>query len=600
MTTIGPSQSFKDLLAESKKANGGEAANVINQSEADAIKAKILEETKGLSESDTKAYIQQAETLLKSEFTGTNVTSQFNLTDGSQDIDKPSVFSFKINGEVKQPAPPPKVNTNVNVTDYEKTDKDQQFTTLKANPNNYIKYDTNGNVTGVVLAGKGTKTAAETGVGSTVSDVIQNDFKLHGDLTKVFPNTDDGAKQLLAALQKLPGNSPGKPSLQDAKDLLNFIHKGTDGKGEGPSVDKNSVNEPGKVQRLQVLLEKCCGTMGEEIRGKNTPAGGDDRYGYATTLQIRALSGAIQVDPSKAPAPVKVDSTGEGQSFDHDFTSIIPENKQVMIAIDTSGSMSGNDRQTLTKYDQVIKEHPSSDLGFLVFNSNSDIADSGGNVMFKPGQASGTVSKEQKTVNKAKEEFNNAEANVKQAQQKFDNLTKEYSSLKPGPERNKIYDQKNDALEELNKAKTSQREAKYNLADKERELTGKQKEIVTDAISKSEGTHYESGSKAALKCLDQMDPKGKEPYVIVQTDEPDKSPDSMRDLIKKGLDGKVDAKSVVFFNPDTKETVTLADLTAKCTTNGKFDESKFDTRLVRQEGRAFAIFDSDLRYAHIK
>lgn len=595
MTTIGPSQSFRDLLTESKKTSGGEAGNVINQTEADAIKAKILEETKGLSEADTITYVREAEKLLKSEFTGTNVSSQFTLTDGSKDVNKPSIFSFKISGEIKKEAAPPKVSVDVNVKDYETTDQDKQFTTLKSNPKNYIKYDNNGNVTGVSISGKGVKTAVETGVGKTITDVIQSDFKLHGDLSKVFPNTDEGAKQFLSALQKLPGNNTSKPSLQDARDLLNFIHNGTDGRGEGPSVEKNGVNVPGKVQRLQVLLEKCCGTMGEEIRGKNTAVGGDDHYGYATTLQIRALSGAMKVEQVTAPPAVQVESTGEGQKFDSDFTSLIPDNKQVMIAVDVSGSMSGNDRQTLTKYDQVVKEHPSSDLGFMVFNSNSDKNDSGGNVMFKPGQASGSISKEQNKVNKAKEEFNKAAENVNTAQQNLDNITKEYNSMKSGPDKSQKFLDKKEAYDQLNTAKNIQSKAKSELRELEGKLTVKQHEIVSGAIAKSEGTHYESGSKAAIKSLEQMNPKGKDPYVIVQTDEPDKSPDSMKELVQKALDGTVDAKSIVFFNPDTKESVTLDDLVKKVTTGGKLDEEKFHSRIIRQEGKAFAIYESDLQ-----
>src|SRR5688572_16690025 len=116
MTSIGPSQGFKDLLAESKKANNGEAANTINQSEADAIKAKILEETKGLTETQALEYVKEAESLLKSEFAGTNVSSQFTLSDGSKDVVKPSIFTFNIKGEIKKDAPAPVVHINVNVT----------------------------------------------------------------------------------------------------------------------------------------------------------------------------------------------------------------------------------------------------------------------------------------------------------------------------------------------------------------------------------------------------------------------------------------------------------------------------------------------------
>jgi hypothetical protein len=597
MTTIGPSQSFIKLVEDAKLANSGEAKNVINQTEVDAIKAKILEETKGLSEADTVKYVQAAENLLKSEFVGTNVTSQFSLTDGSKDVDKPSVFSFKIGGEIKQEAPPPKVNTNVKVTDYESTEKDKQFTELKANPNNYIKYDDKGNVTGVVLAGKGTKHGDDIGVGKTIKDVIQNDFKLHGDISKVFPNTDDGVKQFLNALQKLPGNGEGKPSAQDAKELLNFIHNGTDGKGEGPS----SAGNPGKVQRLQVLLEKCSGSMGEEIRGKNTPKGGDDHYGYATTLQIRALSGAMNVEQTPAPAPVKVEASGEGSKFDHSFTSIIPENRQVMVAVDVSGSMTANDKQTLTKYDQVVKDNPSSDLGFLVFNSNSDNKEAGGNVLFKPGQATGTVSKEQKKVNTAKDELFKAEETLHHAQEVLENITKEYNAAKPGPEKGKKFDEKRDANNAFIDARVKVNELKADLKNVERELSFKQQGIVNAAIAKSDGTHYESGSRAAVKCLEQMDPKGKAPYVIVQTDEPDKNPETMKDLVQKALAGKVDGKSIVFFNPDTKESITLDDIAKKVSTDGKIDDVKFNNRVIRQEGRAFAIYDTDVeKYTKFK
>ncbi|RYX97270.1 hypothetical protein EON78_05465 [bacterium] len=388
-----------------------------------------------------------------------------------------------------------------------------------------------------------------------MKEVVKNDFKMHADLTKVFPNTEEGAQKFLGTLQKLPGNSAGKPTITDAKDLLNFINTGSDGKGEGPSVGNN----PGKIQRLQVLLEKCCGTMGEEIRGKNTPKGGDDHYGYATTLQIRALSGAIN-NEAKINTPTQIESKGDGQILDKDFTKLIPENKQVMIAMDVSGSMNGNDRSTLTKYSDVINDNPSSDLGFMVFNSNSGANDSGGSVLFKPGKGNESISQEQKKVNTNKDKLDDANANVNNAQKKFDDLNARYTSMKTGPEKTKVFEEKNEARTELNNAKFKLSSIKNELNQANNELKTKQKNLVSQSIGSAGGTHAESGSKAALKALEQMDPKGKEPYVIVQTDEPDKSLDSMKDLVKQGLSKKVDPKSVVFFNPDTKETVSLQEI----------------------------------------
>ena len=106
---------------------------------------------------------------------------------------------------------------------------------------------------------------------------------------------------------------------------------------------------------------------------------------------------------------------------------------------------------------------------------------------------------------------------------------------------------------------------------------------VQEAINASRGTHDESGAKAVYESIKQIDPKGKDPFIIVQTDEPDHSPDTVKNLITDALEGKlkagdkkIDAKNIVFFDPDKKTQVSLQELVDKFSTDGKFDNHKFN------------------------
>ena len=152
-----------------------------------------------------------------------------------------------------------------------------------------------------------------------MKDVIMNDFAKYANppLKTTFPNNEQGVKDLKESLGKLSG---AKQPIQDndVKELLSYVHKGTGSDGK--------VN----VKNLQNLLENLSGDIGTQIRGKNTPTG-DNKYGYATTLQVRSLAGAI----SEVPAKNFVETGKISIKDDPELSKI----KKWIIVGDSSGSM---------------------------------------------------------------------------------------------------------------------------------------------------------------------------------------------------------------------------------------------------------------------
>jgi hypothetical protein len=337
MTGIGPSQVLKDLIVKSSQDN------VITEAEAKDIEKGLKTEIEQgtLSETEAQEYMNEAKTFIDAEFEKTNAKFSVNVTDGSCDFN-PTFLSFTITAKSDKKDGE---GVKVKVTDFDNIEKDKQYVTLKADKENYLKYDKSGNVTGVRVARNVTTKPEDLGINTKLSEVIKADFTKNGNIDEIFPNTEEGAKKFLEALKKLPGNESNPPTLQDAKDLLNFIHTGTDGKGTRPTPvnqDGSLGKPPGPVQRLQILLEKCCGTMGEDIRGKNTPKGGDDHYGYATTLQIRALS--AELSTGNQPGDVNLSETARVQDRNPD-----PENYTLAVILKDISPSTDNMRRHQTE-----------------------------------------------------------------------------------------------------------------------------------------------------------------------------------------------------------------------------------------------------------
>lgn len=570
MTTIGPSQNFVELIKNSKAAQGNEKANIINQQEADSIKNQFLKETQGLNEQQTKEYIQAAETLLKSEFSSTNVSAEFKLTDGSKEVTKPTLFSFNIKGKVEtqKEVPPPPSKLVADGKDFNKVERQS----LKDNPDgqNIIKrYDALASNPLNSLTGK-----------PNLNSASKEDLK---GLKDTF---GDDANKFLDALHNNPSFSTA--TIKDAQTILKFAKDGC--KNESDVKDlQNALKNVGPD--LKARFEK---NGANEGQGK----GIDGEYGFATMEGVRYLSSVIQSQqPTMITETQNVEASGDGQALDS-FTNLIPEDSQVMVAIDTSGSMSGNDRSTLNKYDQVINNNPTSDVGFMTFNSNSE--GNGGEVMFKPGQSTTLNKSENKNLDKAKTKFNEAEKSFNTIQTKYNDLNQQYKTAIAERPRdtnkiNTIVENRKNVSEDLSKAREKFLDAKSDLNSARSDLNAVQRNVVNNSVDKSNGTHKESGSNAALKAMDQIDPKGKKPYVLVQTDEPDHNPETMKNLIMKGMSNNsaVPNKSVVFYNPDSRETINLEDIIKKVSTNGKFDESKFNALVGKHEGvKSFAIFNS--------
>ncbi|MFN8579215.1 MAG: hypothetical protein U0354_20490 [Candidatus Sericytochromatia bacterium] len=570
MTSINPSQNLVNLVRNSKLEQNGEKANVINQQEVDSIKEQILKDSKGLTEQQAKEYIESTEKFLKSEFTNTNVTAEFKLSDGSKDITKPTTFSFNIKGKVETqkeiPAPPSKL-----VADGKDFNKEEKKT-LSGTPDgdkiikryDYLASNRNNSLTGEPQLNSASKE----------------------DLKGLYNTFGDNADKFLEALHNNPAFKTA--TLDDAKTILKFAK-------EGCNTEKD-------VKDLQIALKN----VGPDLKARFEKNGIDEgqgkgidgEYGFATMEGVRYLSSVIQnQQPTFETVSQDIETSGEGQALDS-FTNLIPDNRQVMIAIDTSASMTNNDRSTLNKYDQVIKDHKSSDIGFMTFNSNSD--GSGQQVMFKPGEAGGMNVKQTEKFDKAKSKVDEEQNKVNDIQKKYTDIQKQYQvAMKERPRNQDKIDslvkEKNNIYDDLSKAKDKLNKANDKLTDARNDLNEVQKKIVDKAVAGSEGTHKESGSSAALKCFEQINPKGKEPYILVQTDEPDHNPETMKQLIEKGMSNNptVDPKSVVFYNPDTRESISLDAIIKKVTTDGKFDQKKFDSLIGKHEGvKSFAMFDS--------
>jgi len=555
------SQQLKDLVKNAKAENKNEKANVVNQNEADLISNKISEETKGMSETDATKYVAAAEKYLNSEFQNTNVKSTFKLTDGTSNLKEATKFTFNISGKIetkKELPQDPKLVANG--VDFNKEEKN----TLKGSPDgekiikryDYLASDKNNSLTGK----------------PELNSASKEDLK---GLKETFGND---ANKFLAALKENPKFQTA--NIEDAKTILKYANEGCKSKDD--------------VIKLQQSLKNVGPDLKErfEKNGKDLGSGKgiDAQYGFATMEGVRYLSSVMKkADPKVETETKEIKSEASQELLDKgDFTTLIPEDRQVMVAVDVSGSMTGTDKATLNKYDKVVKDNPKSDIGFMTFNSNSD--GSGGEVMFKPGESNKSISKESSKLDKESKKLDEISKKLEPQIKITDDAKKLWMSTK-GPQKSELYEKYQNENQKLAKLKNDFSEQKIEVKSAEQDLKIKTRDVVQDAVGRSEGTHSESGSKAAFKSLEQMDPKGKKPFVLVQTDEPDHNSDSMKQLIKDGISGKVAPDSVTFFNPKTKKSVSLEDLIAKNTTDGKFDETKFATSLLKHEGRSsFDIF----------
>ena len=555
------SQQLKDLVKNAKAENKNEKVNVVNQSEADIISNKISEETKGMSETDATKYVAAAEKYLNSEFQNTNVKSTFKLTDGTSNLKEATKFTFNISGKIENKKELPQDPKLVaNGVDFNKEEKN----TLKDSPDgekiikryDYLASDKNNSLTGK----------------PELNNASKEDLK---GLKETFGND---ANKFLNALKENPKFQTA--NIEDAKTILKYANEGCKSKDD--------------VIKLQQSLKNVGPDLKErfEKNGKDLGSGKgiDAQYGFATMEGVRYLSSVMKkADPKVETETKEIKSEASQELLDKgDFTTLIPEDRQVMVAVDVSGSMTGTDKATLNKYDKVVKDNPKSDIGFMTFNSNSD--GSGGEVMFKPGQSNNSISKESSKLDKESKKLDEISKKLEPQIKITDDAKKLWMSTK-GPQKSELYEKYQKENEKLGKLKGDFSEQKTEVKSAEQDLKIKTRDVVQDAVERSEGTHSESGSKAAFKSLEQMDPKGKKPFVLVQTDEPDHNSDSMKQLIKDGISGKVSPDSVTFFNPKTKKSVSLEDLIAKNTTDGKFDETKFAASLLKHEGRnSFDIF----------
>jgi hypothetical protein len=329
------SQSVVDLVARVKAANGSEKANFVNNTE----QQQILDAVKQMQQSGmTEEQIDANLRYIQSELQITNVSVNYEIK-GENRINQTGPTTFKF--EIK-----PKETSDIKAfcKDYEKIakndakdGKDPQYQVLSKNERNFLivdpdtgnirgYYDANNpngttvqkNEKGVTISVSGNGVALPEGMPTNIKDVIKQDFSRYGaNLVKKFPNNEEGAKELLKALSTLPGNKDNKNlTLENAKELLSYIHTGANTQGKS------------NVQQLQCLLRGMTGDKSVDISNKNNPKGGDNAYGYATTLQVRSLDAYISKNCGSASVQITVD----------DSIPPLLRGKHVFL-IDRSGSM---------------------------------------------------------------------------------------------------------------------------------------------------------------------------------------------------------------------------------------------------------------------
>lgn len=312
--TINPSQNLVNLMGQIKAQNGNEKANIVNDSE----KQQILDAVKNMQSSGmTEEQIDANLKFIQSELQVTNISANYEIK-GENNINKTGATTFKFDMK-------PKETNDIKgfCKDYQpiasedaKNGKDPQFKALFKNEKNFLivdqntgdikgfyDKDTDGGKTKVNKNDKGVTTSVvgngnklPEGMPTNIKDVIKEDFGRYGaNLVSKFPNNEEGAKKFLEALSTIPGNNGNKNiSLDNAKELLSYIHTGANTEGKA------------NVQQLQCLLRGMTGDKGIDISNKNNPVGGDNAYGYATTLQVRSLDAFINKNCEPASLEITV------------------------------------------------------------------------------------------------------------------------------------------------------------------------------------------------------------------------------------------------------------------------------------------------------
>jgi len=294
------SQSVVDLVARVKAPNGSEKANFVNSTEQQQILDAVRQmQQSGMSEEQIDANLRY----IQSELEITNVSVNYEIK-GENRIGQTGPTTFKF--EIK---PKETYDIRASCTDYEERAKndadrgeDPQYHVLSKNKRNFLVVDQEtGNIrgyydadnsngttvkkdkNGVIISVSGNVAPLPEGMPTNIRDVIKQDFSRYGtNLVEMFPNNEEGAKKLLEALSRIPGNEENQNlTLENVRELLSYIHTGANTQGKS------------NVQELQRLLTGMTGSTGVDISDKNNPKGGDNAYGYATTLQVRSLGAYI-------------------------------------------------------------------------------------------------------------------------------------------------------------------------------------------------------------------------------------------------------------------------------------------------------------------
>ena len=271
------SQQLKEIVKNVKAENKNEKANVVNQSEADVISKKISEETKGMSEVETKKYVEAAEKYLNSEFQNTNVKSTFKLTDGTTNLKEATKFTFNISGKIENKKEIPQESKQMaDGVDFNTKEKN----TLKGSPDgekiikryDYLSSDKNNSLTGK----------------PELNSASKEDLK---GLKESFGNDPN---KFLNALKENPKFKDAK--LEDAQTILKFAN-------EGCKSEKD-------VKTLQQSLKNVGPDLKERFEKNGKNGGIDGAYGFATMEGVRYLSSVV-----KTPEP-KIDITTKDISSD--------------------------------------------------------------------------------------------------------------------------------------------------------------------------------------------------------------------------------------------------------------------------------------------
>lgn len=330
--SFSPAQTFGTTGYVKEARTNVTTDNVVNLDNTD--KAKLKEDLKGAQATGTKIFLTHT-------VQGKTVTEVIDLTKKENkdalkslmtSIDSPDfkLANVKFTPKTETTTSTTKTETttssdqtattrrvNMKVSDYEqiaKADKsDTQFQKLYEYPQNFITYDpATGKITGAQIVADGeTKRAADGNLQTsktdapvtetTMDELIVNDFKKYASppLTELFTNDEKGIKDFVQALKNIPGNA-NNPNINEknAKELLSYIHTGKNTSGK---VD---------VKQLQQLLNGLTGKTGGTISDKNNPPGGDDKYGFATTLQVRSLAAMIPKNILSGNPVILVDTSG--------------------------------------------------------------------------------------------------------------------------------------------------------------------------------------------------------------------------------------------------------------------------------------------------